>query len=664
MNLNAYARSKKIKSKILYKTIFFISVLIAGYISALNIYTLTKVNAEISTLEEKNAKEILNKAVLVNKIAYTNLEDFKKEALNDHKKNLKNLMEVALSVVQNHYNGYKNGKLTLEEAKRLTFERISQIRYGENQYFFILDDNYTLVSHPNKNLQGQNHYNLKDIKGNYLSRNIVDETRAHKESFTTYWWEKTEGIETEKITYAKEFNPWKIYIGTGVHIENIGKEIIRRKGELFNQLNNIMRNTKVGKSGYIFVFDKTGKILIHPDDTMINSYIDKDLFYDFAISAKSKKPTNYTWSKISDRGDLAYDKIVWIEYVPEQEWYIGASAYLEDLEKSTDKLNFEILLLSLIIFMIFVLISFVFFKKLLSPVFNLSKVANLVSHGDYSARVDCDRVDELGMLSQNFNDMIDSIEKNREKEKQLIEQSRLAQMGEMMSMIAHQWRQPLGAISSAIMGMQVKIQRGKYNLAKDTDRVEFLSYLDRKHTRVNEYVQFLSSTIDDFKEFFKQDIDKQLVPLTLPIQSALEITEVSLRNKKIKILKKFEVNDEVLIHKNELMQVILNILKNSEDNFIEKNTPSPQITIKTSRNKETYTISISDNGGGVPEDILPKIFEPYFSTKLEKSGTGLGLYMSKVITEEHNNGTLHVNNIKDGACFEIALPIHNNLKKV
>ena len=143
--------------------------------------------------------------------------------------------------------------------------------------------------------------------------------------------------------------------------------------------------------------------------------------------------------------------------------------------------------------------------------------------------------------------------------------------------------------------------------------------------------------------------------LTTPIIRALTIVEPPLKNKNIEITKKFLTNDKVLIYQNELMQVILNILKNSEDNFLEKNTAEPKINISTKNENGSCIIMISDNGGGIPKNILPKIFEPYFSTKLEKNATGLGLYMSKIIIEEHNGGILRVNNTDDGICFEIVL---------
>ena len=135
----------------------------------------------------------------------------------------------------------------------------------------------------------------------------------------------------------------------------------------------------------------------------------------------------------------------------------------------------------------------------------------------------------------------------------------------------------------------------------------------------------------------------------------MQIVETSMSSKGIDIVCDFKTNDKILIYKNEVMQVILNILKNSEDNFIETNIQNPQIKVLTENIDNQYIIKICDNGGGIPEDILPNIFNPYFSTKNEKNGTGLGLYMSKIMIEEHNNGILNVSNTSDGVCFGIII---------
>jgi signal transduction histidine kinase len=267
-----------------------------------------------------------------------------------------------------------------------------------------------------------------------------------------------------------------------------------------------------------------------------------------------------------------------------------------------------------------------------------------------------DTKEELILLNATLEHRVQkSIEQLRDRNKKLKEQTKLAQMGEMISMIAHQWRQPLGAINSAILSIQTKVSTNKFDLNQKEDQGKFLAFLNKKHNNINEYVQFLSATIDDFRNFFKPNKAKEFMPLTSPITKALQIVESSMENKNITITTNFEVNDNLSLHQNEMMQVILNIIKNSEDNFMEKNIMNPEITITTTKESSSYIILICDNGGGIDKEIMSKIFDPYFSTKDEKNGTGLGLYMSKVIVEDHNNGKLNVLNSDVGTCMQIIL---------
>lgn len=264
------------------------------------------------------------------------------------------------------------------------------------------------------------------------------------------------------------------------------------------------------------------------------------------------------------------------------------------------------------------------------------------------------------MLASRFyslnKEKVNTLNQLREKEKLLQEQTRLAQMGEMINMIAHQWRQPLGAINSALFVIDAKLKMNKFNLSKEKDKKEFLKLLNNKQKNIYEYVQFLSTTIDDFRNFFKQDKQKQNLPLNSSIKKALHIINSSLKNKNIEIIQNYQINPNISIYQNEMIQVILNILKNSEDSFLEKDIQDRKITITTKKKDLDYlVISICDNAGGIDENILNKIFDPYFSTKLEKNGTGLGLYISKMIVQKHHNGKLNAYNHKDGVCFKIIL---------
>ncbi len=233
----------------------------------------------------------------------------------------------------------------------------------------------------------------------------------------------------------------------------------------------------------------------------------------------------------------------------------------------------------------------------------------------------------------------------REKDKQLMQQSRLAQMGEMISMIAHQWRQPLNSISLTSSNLQLKC------MMQDIDA----DFFDKELKLIDKYSQHLSKTIDDFRGFFKENKTKESSSLKEMVEDTLDIVKTSIDSKNIALNILELCDDSFMTFPNEIKQVVLNILKNAEDALLDTNTQDPTITIESVCSEETKILLISDNAGGIPKDIINKIFDPYFSTKLEKDGTGLGLYMSKTIIEEHCEGKLRVSNDEDGAIFMIEL---------
>ena len=254
----------------------------------------------------------------------------------------------------------------------------------------------------------------------------------------------------------------------------------------------------------------------------------------------------------------------------------------------------------------------------------------------------------LKEYAQKLEDKITKeVEKNIQKDKQLLTQSRLAQMGEMISMIAHQWRQPLSAISNTNNNLMLKAQLDKADKELILNSVKY----------IDEYVSYLNSTIEDFREFFRPETGKRSASFQDMVKSVLMIIGSSLKNKDIKLIEDYQSKRVVQTYINEIKQVILNLIKNSEDVLIDKNIKNPFIKIKIYEQNNRYILEVSDNGGGIDEDILDKIFDPYFSTKNQKDGTGLGLYMSKTIIEEHCGGVLSVYNKKDGALFKVEIDI-------
>ncbi len=257
---------------------------------------------------------------------------------------------------------------------------------------------------------------------------------------------------------------------------------------------------------------------------------------------------------------------------------------------------------------------------------------------------------------REFNEVLEQkikeeLQINQRQNERMIHQSRQAQMGEMISMIAHQWRQPLAAISAVAGNLEIKIDLELFDLDTKKGQIEQSVYFKERLEKIRGFVENLTTTIDDFKNFYRPDKESVKTNFEEITTKAMAIVESSLLNDNIEIIYNYDSFEEIEIYDREMMQVILNIFKNAQDNFGEKQIKNPRITIATDKK----SLRISDNGGGISSATLEKIFDPYFSTKDEKNGTGLGLYMSKTIIEEHHRGKLNAINIDDGVCFIINL---------
>ncbi|MEN8304543.1 MAG: PAS domain-containing sensor histidine kinase, partial [Campylobacterota bacterium] len=249
----------------------------------------------------------------------------------------------------------------------------------------------------------------------------------------------------------------------------------------------------------------------------------------------------------------------------------------------------------------------------------------------------------------------EELKRSEEKDKTMLHQSKLAQMGEMISMIAHQWRQPLNAISLTTVNLKLNLELKKFDLQSKDGADKCSDYLSKALGNIEGYVKSLSDTIDDFRGFYKEDKKKVEIRLSSLVEGSLDIVLTSIENQNIKLTTDFRCRQKVNTFPNEIRQVILNLIKNAEDILLEKNIKDPYIYIRTYNDENYSYLEVSDNGGGVPQEIIENIFDPYFSTKIKKDGTGLGLYMSKTIIEDHCNGILSVYNNNDGAVFKIQL---------
>jgi signal transduction histidine kinase len=239
------------------------------------------------------------------------------------------------------------------------------------------------------------------------------------------------------------------------------------------------------------------------------------------------------------------------------------------------------------------------------------------------------------------------VEKNRQQQMMMMQQSRLAQMGEMISMIAHQWRQPLNNLS---LINQLIINKYRQNKLDD----DFMEYFKN---RSKDQIDYMSTTIDDFRNFFQKEDQKVAFDLNDIVSEMLNMLEVIFKNSEITLHYHHNEHYKVYGYPKAFAQALINIINNAKDALNEQNSSDKHISIELLSQDDRVFVTIKDNAGGIPDEIIKKIFDPYFSTK-GQLGTGLGLYMSKMIIEKMD-GAIEVVNDDEGARFSISFKRHS-----
>ena len=592
-------------------------------------------NKERRTIEQKYI--LKNKEIIKEEVSrvFTFTKQLQKNTEEELKQNVKNRVYEAHEMATNIYEKYKTTK-SKEEIFQIIKVALSGIRFNEGRGYFFIDDIYgNKLSHPiDTSIEGKNFLNYTDVNGYKFFENIVNTIKEKTERFDEYYWYKpnTNKEIGRKIAFYKTFEPLNIAIGTGEYFDEFEKIIQKKALEYINLV-------RFGKSGYIFIINYDGTYLNH----IRKDYIGKNYLENDEVKDKKRvisdliniaKNGNGFYTYIQNKPSTEYptEKISFVQGMDDWNWLIGAGFYEDDLnqeilnvkeklDRNYEKYALNILILGMIL-IIFLLVA-------------------------------------SGYVSIFLENKLKEYKKELDnKQAILYQQSKMAAMGEMIGNIAHQWRQPLSIITTATSGMVLQKQMGVL-----TDEFFF-----EASNRINTSSQYLSQTIDDFRNFFIPNKEKSKVNLIEIFKKTLDLISAQFSSKDIEIIKNIE-GVEFESYENELIQALINILNNSRDELIKKD--GERFIFVDAFEKDNFiNITIKDNAGGVIKENLDKIFEPYFTTKYKSQGTGIGLYMTEEIITKHLNGTICVENVEFtydekeyfGAEFTIRIDLNTNLE--
>lgn len=576
---------------------------------------------------------------------------------------IKNSVDTAYTLLNGYYERNKK-HLSKEEMKKAMLGILREIRWdGGRGYYFIINTQGIEELNPlNISLEGQDVSQIVDSRGKPFVQEMLQKALKEGAGFVEYVWTKEQSIETladRKMSYVRYFEPFNWMIATGEYTSDYEVEIQKNALEKLQSLrfdNN--------DNNYIFIYkihninggDDFATMLINPNRPDLEGKKISDSTLDSHGKAYRKEILQTLRNHQEGFVEYAYtapqskeieQKISFFALYPHWDWVVASGIFLGDIEKDYEA---NILKLSinvdqkirtfqiLFAFLGFLVVVFAFWM------FHLQK-----------QRMEKDSL-EIEALNVRLQERVEEEVKQRlsledEKsmqEKLLIQHSKMAEMGEMIGVISHQWKQPLNNISiltQEILQMQKFGELNQESLVITTEGIK-------------SQLGFLVQTIDEFRDFFKPEKEKHHFSVTEAIKSILKIFAIQIKVYEIVVtLQSSADNDVIYGVENEFKQVVLNILNNAKDIFLEKKLLESHVSIKIHSTEENLTIIMSDNAGGIDAALLPdKIFESYVSTKGEK-GTGIGLSMSKMIIEKRFEGTIRAFNNHEGAQFEMVIPL-------
>lgn len=406
---------------------------------------------------------------------------------------------------------------------------------------------------------------------------------------------------------------------------------------------DIVKTMKIYPGSNSFLYDDKKGLLVSSGDLNEERYNESEQQIQNYPEAKDSGVFRHSGQK--EEYILAFSKL-------SNGWILGITQPTKEVFSPTRGLILVLILLTLICIVLTIVFGLYFSRRLSKPIMNASDQLKLLELGDYTHDIPTEflnRKDDIGEFHNAIlsiqSEMKKEADLNREKDIMLIYQSKQAKIGEMVGNISHQWKQPLNTINLILLNLYED-----YQLKELTDE-EFKSTIDK----LMNIVRNMSETIKDFTDFLKPNREITEFDLKESVDLALNLMEASLKYHNITVEVTVDKGLRMMGYQNEFSHVLFNILNNARDAILESNVEQKLIQVKASLSDGNVLLEVINRGKHIPEETLKKLFEPYFTTKNERDGTGIGLYISKIIIEQRMNGHIELENVDSGVCCRICV---------
>lgn len=611
--------------------------------------------------ESESARNALHLAMITVESEYNNLLFHRESMLEKYRTQLQDLDRIVTSYIDGYYKRSERGLLSEKRARNLAAKSTAKLRYGGDNYFFIIDKDFIVISHPDPAQAGTNILDLKDVDGKYIGRTLVDTAIRRGSGFAEYSWKKLgDDKPQKKLTHVSYYPGWEWIIGTGVYIDKIEDEARRKFENMILDLKESFAKITISKTGYLFVFNGKKQVLIHPTvPTMatpgfINPVTGGSLGEELMEASKQPDvPYEYLWDKPSDKGNYEFWKESYVSYFKPLDWYIASSVYRDEINAPAIALYKKLFYASLILFIAAAVLSVHFARSVSVPITNLvDTMKHNAGKGLSLVKAPVGGTREIKELGNIFNNMLASIDtavkQKEESEKAVRENIELAAIGKTASMLLHDVKRPFTSIRYFLnMLDHYKDDSTKLLLAK------------REVERSIRGADTMISGVMDLSR--EAHLETKATALTSILE--LSLSQTMHDGEKTRVSFKYDIHNtyKPLVDEARIVRAFSNIISNALEAISSSDSCAQGIVTIASKDwseedRPYVEISIGNDGPELSSEDISNAFKPFY-TRGKTHGTGLGLASTHKIVSLHE-GWIAAENIADGTgvVFTIRLP--------
>lgn len=481
-----------IRSRLFFRLFSAIVAAVAAFSAAIYAFSVPLIEEKAYEIELNASRTILDNVFVMAGKINGSLEDQRTITVDSYKTQLRDVVSLAASYLEYVFSRVDRGEISEQEGRRQAFDGLRAFKYGNNDYIWVTDYSSVIQSHPDQEFHGRDASGRLDPEGRPILPTIINIAREKGQGFHTYPWQRLgETQTTDKISYFVDLPRRKLVIGTGAYLDDIDKEVERRKAEAITDLRQALRNIRIARTGYVYIFDAANNMIIHPNaniegtefGTLTDPATGRPINAELKEAADSDRPLTYRWDKPSDPGNYSYEKISWVRHFKGFDWYIASSVYVEELKRSSAVLGNRLMTIALALMVVASALGYLAVSRLVRPLNRLAETAEQVHAGNLDVESGIHRDDEIGLLAGAFDGMIrrvrgdivtlDSRVRDRTRELEEAETRQRLILDAIPAAIAYlsrdetirfanrRWAELVRQEASAVMGRELKAAIGR-----------------------------------------------------------------------------------------------------------------------------------------------------------------------------------------------------------